>query len=116
MAYTVGELLNELEKPENEGEIKHLAHFKNLSKLDEMKNIPFIGFLMKGVLSLVNKHMEAFMVLSECKTTADITAFKQSKHYKKVKNSTIGEDLDLSKLSGLKELEKLNKLESLKDI
>ena len=108
MGTTVGQLLTELEKPENEGELKHLAHLKNLSNLQDLKQMKGVGGLFSRlVLRFTKKHMDAFMALSECKTTADITAFKQTRHYDKIKSSEVGENIDLSDLSRLEELQNI---------
>jgi len=108
MGMTVAQLLNELEKPENEGEIKHLAHLKNLANLDELKQMRGIGGLFsKLVMTFTKKHMEAFMMLSECESTADIAAFKQTKHFDRIKSSEVGEGFDLKNLTELQELQNL---------
>ncbi|MCL2204500.1 MAG: hypothetical protein FWB88_11250 [Defluviitaleaceae bacterium] len=114
MGTTVEQILNELERPENEGEIKHLVHLKNLHNLDELKQIRgFGGFVSRMVLSFTRKHMEAFMALSECKTAADITAFKQTKHFQKIKSAQVGGDMDLKDLAELSDLEELKELKKL---
>ena len=111
MGMKIGQLITELEKPENAGEIKHLTHLKNLGNLDELKQMKGIGgFITKIVLSFTRKHMDAFMALSECETTADITAFKQTAYFDKIKNATLGDNLSL------KELARLEELTSLRDI
>jgi len=108
MGMTVEHLLTELQKPENESEIKHLAHLKNLTNLDELKEKRGIGgFFSRIMLSFMRKHMEAFVALSECETAEDIAAFKQTAHFDKIKSSTVGEDLDLKDLSQLEELQSL---------
>lgn len=108
MSVTVAQILNELEKPENEGQIKHLVHLKNLSNLDDLRQIKGIGGLFsKFILTVTSKHMDALIALSECKTTADITEFKQSKHYKKVKSTVVEGDVNLEDLAELKELQNL---------
>jgi len=108
MAMTVGQLLTELEKPENEGEIKHLAHLKNLHNLEALKHKRGVGGLFsRMILSFTRKHMAAFVALSECETTADITAFKQTAHFDKIKSSEVGEGIDLKDLARLEELKSL---------
>jgi len=108
MEITVGKLLDELEKPENEGEIQHLVHLKNLSNLEGLKEMRGIGgFFSRLALSASKKHIDAFMALSECKTTADIAAFKQTEHYDKIKNATTSGDMDLSNLASLEKLQDL---------
>ena len=109
MKQTVAELLNYLEKPENEEQIQHLSHLKNLEHVEEVKNIRgFGGVIAKFVLRLTKNHIEAFKALSLCKTFDDIAAFKQTKHYEKIKNTVIGDDFE--------NLEKLNELEQLKNL
>jgi len=111
MNTTVGQLLTELEKPENEGEIKHLVHLKNLHNLEGLKQMRGIGGLFsKFVLKFTKKHLDAFVALSECKTTADITAFKQTEHFDKIKSSTVEGAVDV------KDLAKLEELQDLRDI
>ena len=108
MGMTVEQLLNELEKPENHGEIKHLAHLKNLNHLEELKQMRGIGGLFsKLILSFTKKHMDAFVVLSECENAADIAAFKQTKHFDKIKFSEVGDELDMKNLANLEELQSL---------
>ena len=108
MGMTVGQILNELEKPENEGEIKHLAHLKNLGNLENLKQKKGAGGVFSRLIfRFVQKHMDALVALSECKTTADITAFKETNYYKKIKSTQVGEGLDLKNLADLAELENL---------
>ncbi|MCL2360792.1 MAG: hypothetical protein FWC73_03130 [Defluviitaleaceae bacterium] len=108
MGTTVGQLLTELEKPENEDQIKHLAHLENLSNLDELKQMRGVGGLFsKLILRFTKKHMEAFVALSKCKTTADVTAFKQTQYYDKIKSSEVGKNIDLSDLARLEELQNI---------
>lgn len=106
MGMTVGQLLTELEKPQNAHEIKHLAHLKHLHNLDARKEKPG-SLLTRIILAFVRKHMDAFIALSKCETVEDIVAFKQTKHYDKIKNASVGEDFNLSDLSRLEELGKL---------
>jgi len=111
MAMTVKNLLDELEKPENEGEIKHLAHLKNLDNLEELKEMGGVGGLFsKLILRFTKGHVDAFIALSECENAADIAAFRQTKHYSKIKSSTVGGNIELKDLANLEELQ------SLKDI
>ena len=109
MGRTIGEILDYLEKPENEGEIQHLVHLKHIKNVEGLKSIGgFTGIISGFALRFAKKHMDAFMLLSECISTDDITAFKQTQYYKKIKNTEVGSDLnleDLAKLEGLKELE-----------
>ena len=108
MGTTVGQLLNELEKPENADQIKYLANLKHLEHVDNVKEIGgFSGVIARLALRFAKKHMDALMILAECKTTADITAFKQTVHYKKIKNSEIGAGYDLEQLKRLEELKEL---------
>jgi len=106
MGMTVGQLLTELEKPENAHNIQHLTHLKHLHNLDALKEKPG-GLFSRIILALVRKHMDAFIALAECQTTEDIAAFKQTKYYDKIKNTNVGEDIDLSELSRLEELQNL---------
>ena len=120
MKRTVEELLNHLEKPENEDQIKHLANLKNLEHVENVKQMGGVpGAIAKFALRFAQGHMDAFMALAECKTTADFTAFKQTKYYQKIKNSEAGLDLDnfeeLKELSKLKELKKLENLKGMLD-
>jgi len=108
MSMTVGQILTELEKPENESEIQHLAHLKNLNNLEELKQKKGAGGVFtRLILRFMQKHMDAFVALSECKTTADITAFKETNYYKKIKSTQVGEGMDLKNLADLAELQKL---------
>jgi len=108
MGVTLEQILNELEKPENEGEIRHLVHLKHLVNLDELKQMKGVtGFFTKIGLGLAKKHMDALIILSNCKTSADITAFKQTEHYKKAKSVDLGDKIDLNDLSQLEELQDL---------
>ena len=105
MGVTVEQVLNELEKPKNQSEIKHLVHLKNLSNLDGLKQRRgAAGLFSKVAIAFAKKHVEALMILSECKTSADITAFKQTKHYDKIKSTVVGEKLDIKDLAKLEEL------------
>ena len=106
MGMTVGQLLTELEKPENAHDIKHLVHLKHLHNLDALKEKPG-GLLTRIVLAFIRKHMDAFIALSECANVEDIAAFKQTKHYDKIKNATVGENLNLSDLRQLEELQNI---------
>ena len=116
MGMTVEQLLNELEKPENEEKIQHLEHLENLDNLNELREIrgiarPFI----KLALKLTNKHMAGIMELSKCKTVEDIAAFRQTEHFDKIKATQVLDNLSLKDLEHLKELENLKELEKLKD-
>ena len=109
MKQTIAELLNWLEKPENEGQIKHLAHLENLKHVEEVKQLTgFGGLIARLVLRFTNKHMEALMVLSKCESPADIAAFKQTKYFETIKNVEVG--------SGWQNLDELKNLEELKDL
>jgi len=111
MGMTVEQLLNELEKPENQGEIKRLVHLKNLDSLEELKQMRGVGGLFsKLILSFTKKHMDAFIALSECENAADIAAFKQTKHFDKIRSSEVGEGMELKDLAKLKELQSLDNL------
>ena len=110
MKYTVKEVLDDLEKPENESEIQHLAHLKHLQHLGGMKRVGGMTGALSGLaLRFASKHMDALMELAECKSTADIIEFKKTKHYKKIIKSsiTIGDDLEISDLSQLERLKEL---------
>jgi len=108
MSTTVGQLLSELEKPENESEIKHLVHLKNLDNLEGLKQKSGIGGLFtRVILRFAKKHMEAFMVLSKCQTITDIIAFKQTEHYEKIRSTEVGQNFDIKDLARLEELNQL---------
>ena len=114
MQITVEQLLVKLEKPENADQIQHLANLKNIEHVENVKHIGgFGGAIARLVLRFTRKHMNAFAALAECETAADIAAFKQTEHYKKIKNSTVGTGFDLEQL---KELEELKNLEELRDL
>ena len=88
---TIADVLDMLGKPGNEDKIKHLAEFSQVKKAEEAKEAPGIFGKLAGLaLRAADKHIEAFNALSECKTPADIAAFKQSPHYDKIKNSECG--------------------------
>ena len=103
---TVAKLLDELMMPDNADHIRHLAHLKHLHKLDTLKEKPG-GLFTRIILAFVRKHMDAFIMLSECVTVEDIAAFKQTKHYDKIKNVNVGGDINLSELSQFEELQNL---------
>ena len=109
MNITFEQLLNELEKPENEEKIKYLANLKNLEHVENVKQLRGLGGIVaRVVLHFTKKHMDAFMILAECKSVADIAEFKQTKHFEKIKNAETGYDIEL--LEHLKELEELKNL------
>jgi len=111
MKQTFAELLDWLEKPENEEQIQHLVHLDNLKHVEEVKQIKgFSGIFARFILRITRKHMEALTELSKCKSPADIAAFKQTKYYDKIKNNSaeLGNDW--------RNLENFKKLEELKDI
>jgi len=111
---TVADVLTHLEDPAHADEIQYLAHLRNLEKLSHLKQIPGVGGLVsRFTMWAVGNHMEALMMLAECKTPADITAFKQTKHYNKVKKINLGIDGDFS-LKGLEGLKDLDDLEELR--
>jgi predicted ATP-grasp superfamily ATP-dependent carboligase len=111
MNMTVEQLLNQLEKPENADQIKHLANLKNLEHVENVKEIGGLaGVLARFIMKFTQKHMDAFIILSECEKAADIAEFKKTKHYEKIKNSVLGTGHDL------KNLEQLSELENLKNI
>ena len=108
MSITVGQLLNELEKPENADQIKHLANFKNLKHVENVEKMGGLaGLIAKVALHFTKGHMDAFVMLSECESAADIAKFKKTGHYKKIKISI----LDIDDLQQLENLGKLKKLE-----
>ena len=110
MGMTVGQLLNELEKPENEGEIRHLVHLKNLSNLEELTEAGGTrGLMSKLMLAFAKKHMDAFIALAECKTAADIAAFKQTPHFDKIKSTEVGKDINVKDLTKLEKLQDLRR-------
>ena len=109
MNITFEQLLNELEKPENENQIKYLANLKNLEHVENVKQLRGLGGVVaRVVLLFTKKHMDAFMVLAECKNSVDIVEFKKTKHFEKIKNVETGYDIEL--LEHLKELEELKDL------
>ena len=108
MAVTVEQALNELQKPENADQIKHLANLKNLEHVENVKEIGGLsGVFARLVLRFTKKHMDALMILSECETAADIAEFKKTEHYAKIKNSELGSGFDFEQLKKLEELDKL---------
>ena len=108
MDMTIGELLNELERPENAGQIKHLANIKHLEHVENLRELSVLaGTLARFVMRFTKGHMNAFMELSECENVTDIADFKRTVHYEKIKNSTIS---SLHDLEGLKELSELRHL------
>jgi len=109
MKQTGADLLDWLEKPENEDQIKHLAHLENLKHIEEVKQMKgFSGIFTRFILRFANKHMEALTALSKCKSPADIAAFKQTKYYNKIKNIEMGNSWgDLERLKDLEELQNL---------
>ena len=97
--------MNNLEKPENEEQIKYLANLENLKYIENIEDIGgWAGALTKFVMQFTKKHMDAFMALSECKNAADIAEFKKTKHYEKIKNSEVGTGYNFEDLKELKEL------------
>ena len=101
---TVEKMLNELVKPENANQIKHLAELKNYKPDDDAKEGGGLtGRLSKFTKRFSQKHMDALLVLSQCETRANIAEFKETEHYRKIKNLTVGAD-NLEKLSELKNL------------
>ena len=110
MSKTVAEMLDWLEKPENEEQIKNLAHLENLKYVEDVKKIKGLGgILARFALYFTKNHMDALIALSECKSQDDIAAFKQTKHFEKIKNISIGDGW--GNLNELKELEELKDLE-----
>ena len=100
MQITFEKLLTELEKPENEGQIKYLENLKNLEKIDaeSLKQINesggiFTKLFMKA--SFNETHMEAFIKLSECKNVEDILAYKQTEYFEKIKNIKTGYPMEM---------------------
>lgn len=91
MKITFKRILDYLEKPENEDQIKHLANLKNFKHLEKLKQISGCGdIFVRGILGLTKNKINAFMVLSECKKTVDIVEFKKTKHFKKIRNCKTG--------------------------
>jgi len=112
---TIDELLEFLEKPENEDQIRYLSNLEHLKNLDEIGG--FVGVLVKIGTKFAKKHISAMMALAECKTNADITAFRQTEHYKALKKGPAKfsmDNVDLKSLEGLKVLENMKELENLK--
>lgn len=97
MKTTVSKLLTELEKPENERQIERLEQFKAIDNgLLELDNLNIIArFFAKSMVFLIRKRLDAFRALSECKNVADITAFKQSTHYDKIKSSEVSVNFEI---------------------
>ena len=89
MGKTVAELLDWLEKPENESKIEQLAQFEGKIKqaegAKELKGLG--GILARLIFRATKKQMDAFKALSECKTPADIAAFRHTNHYEKIKKT-----------------------------
>ncbi|MCL2575980.1 MAG: hypothetical protein FWE33_06060 [Defluviitaleaceae bacterium] len=111
MDRTVAEILDYLERPENEGKIQHLAHLKNLEHIDAIRNKGGIGgVIARLVLRFTDGHMDAFIALAECKNSADIKAFKQTRFFERIQNVTVGDGWE--NLEQLKELDKLKELEN----
>jgi len=114
---SIDELLDFLEKPENEEQIQYLANLEYIKNLDEVGG--FVGVLVKIGTKLAKKHISAMLALAECKTNADITAFRQTVHYKTLQKGPVKisiDNTDLKGLESLKELEKLKELENLKEL
>jgi len=110
MNHTIAELLDWLELPENDGQIQHLVHFKNIEHLGALKNMRgFGGIISRIVMHVVRNHIGAFMALAECQSVADIAAFKNSEHFNKIKDVQADWGTDLEQL---KELEELKELET----
>jgi len=87
MKRTVAEILDWLEKPGNEEYFEHLAELENLKELGKVRQTRgFIGMILNLVLRTTASHLEALIALSECKNAADVAAFKQTKHYNKIKH------------------------------
>jgi len=108
---TIDELLDFLEKPENEDQIQYLANFEYLQNLREIGGP--VGILVKIGASFAKKQMDAMLELSKCKNTADIAAFRQTAHYKTLQKGPLqisNSDIDLKGLESLKELERLKEL------
>ena len=105
---TVGQLLNELEKPENTDQIKYLANFKNLEHMENVKELGGLGgFIAKFAMRFTKKHIDALIALSECENAIDIAEFKKTAHYEKIKNSSVGAAGSLEQLKQLDELKNL---------
>ena len=111
MEVKIDELLDFLEKPENEGQIQYLANFEYLNKLKDIKGA--VGVLVRIGTSLVKKQMDAMMALAQCKTTADITAFRQTPHYKTLQKAPLTITHDNTSIKDLKVLENLKELEEI---
>ena len=100
MNITFEQVLTELEKPENEGQIKYLENLKNLEKIDaeSLKQINESGGIFTKLFvreSFFNQtHIEAFIKLSECKNVEDIRAYKQTEYFAKIKNVKTGYPID----------------------
>ncbi|MCL2407362.1 MAG: hypothetical protein FWC95_05480 [Defluviitaleaceae bacterium] len=87
---TVMELVGLLEIPDNEEQIKRLEELSELRKLDELKQMRGLGGLFaRFIMKFTNKHQEGLIALSECRTTYDIVAFKQTQHYNNIKNARV---------------------------
>ncbi|MCL2416194.1 MAG: hypothetical protein FWD01_05195 [Defluviitaleaceae bacterium] len=111
----ITEVLDLLEKPENEEYIQYLAHFKNLKHAEGLKEAKGLtGMISRFALRFTSKRMDSLKILAECKTTADIKAFNKSEHYKKVKHVV---KLDgWEGMESMKKLEKLSRLEELEEL
>ena len=109
MKRTVANALDWLERPENNGQIQYLAYLRYLPNLKIEKRLNIMENLMLGVfMRVIKTNADAILVLSHCKTTADIAVFKQTPHYKKIKDIDIGGLWDGYDLSRMAELEGLS--------
>jgi hypothetical protein len=106
MKRTVADVLDWLEHPENQHQIQFLFYLKYLANIKIEKQLGFMEHLMLGVLvRVIKKNMAAVLLLSECKTAADVAGFKQTPHYANIKNQDISSVWDGRDLSYLKNLE-----------
>ena len=111
--FTINELMDFLEKPENENQIQYLANLEHIKNITEVEGP--VGIFVKFGARLAKKQIDAALELAKCKTTADITAFRQTAHYRALEKGPIKISNDIKGLENLKDLENLKELENLKN-
>ena len=111
---SISELMDFLEKPENEDQIQYLANLEYIKNITEVEGR--FGKLVKFGARMAKKQIDAALELAKCKTTADITAFRQTAHYKALEKGPIKISNNIKGLENLKDLENLKELENLKNL
>ena len=114
----INEILDELEKPENARLIENLAHLKHLEHLDEIGNMRgFKGVVAKIAMAFTQKYIDVIMLMSELKTPADVSAFREEHHaiLEKMSNQ-FNMNLGINSVEDLKNLAELMELEELKEL